>query len=112
MMDFGKSTVTAQSSDEEIMNAIDAAGEHRYYWRRSDWPKEGSNNTKSWVKPGDIGLSTREDTSLLKRLKGMVASGLLEQRYVQVANSYKKNYGFQDTPVDRPMFPRFRVIRK
>jgi len=76
------SQVCAASSDAEIKEAISIAGEHRYPWRREDWPKEGED--KSWVKPTDIGYSTREKggDALLIRLKRMVASGILEQKYV------------------------------
>ncbi len=71
--------VTNASSDGEIIAAINTAGEHRYPWRRYDWPKE--DEEKSWVKPGDIGESTREPNgdALLKRLRGMSTSGILEE---------------------------------
>lgn len=68
-------------TDEEILTAIDEAGDHRHHWRRHDWPEKGEKIKKAWVIPNDIGVSTSENTSLLKRLKRMVEMGLLEIRY-------------------------------
>lgn len=85
-----KKTITAQSTDEEIINAINAAGEHRHGWRQHDWPNAGE--TKAWVTPADIGDSSRTNTALLKRLVALVKGGKLETRRIS-----RK--------------PRFRVIR-
>lgn len=87
------SSVTARSSDEEIIEAINAAGEHRYSWRPHDWPAPKSKNGKSWVVPNDIGRCSRVDTSLLDRLQNMVIAGILEEAI------------FQNEP-------RFRVINR
>lgn len=104
-----KPFVTARSSDEEIIAAINTAGEHRYPWRRHDWPKEGANNTKSWVKPGDIGHSTHKDPALLKRLKKMVKAGVLETWSFSAMVTKRT---FTETRTRRGMFPRFRVVLK
>lgn len=75
--------VTAISTDDEIVAAINYAGGHRYPWRRNDFPEEGSSYTKSWVKPQDIGDSNigPGGDALLKRLKIMTTSKILEMKY-------------------------------
>ena len=70
--------VTAESSDEEILAAIDAAGEKRWSWRSSDIPSPDDPDQKSWVKPGDIGESTSANPKLLERLWALRFEGLLD----------------------------------
>lgn len=78
--------VSENSDDTEIIVAINTAGEPRYGWWRDDWPKndEVKSWVKSWVKPGDIGKSTREKggDALVKRLRKMVAAGILEEKHL------------------------------
>ncbi len=73
--------VDANSTNNEILNAIRIAGGHRFAWRRSDWPRDKEKNQHSWVRPRDIGRSTRKDQSLTKRLNALAAVGLLERRF-------------------------------
>jgi hypothetical protein len=73
---------TANSTDEQILRAIDEAGEpnnRHYKWRDYDKPEEGEK--KGWVIPNDIGVSTAKDPSLVRRLKALVAAGKLEERF-------------------------------
>lgn len=110
-MPITKSFVTADSSDQEIIDAINAAGEHRHHWRKHDWSKEpGSNNTRSWVIPHDIGRSTRKDTSLLLRLRQMVRAGLLEERSYGARMMPIRNYPCADSYICCRGMPRFRAI--
>lgn len=74
--------ITAQSSDREIINAINTAGNQKLQHRPHDWPlKTDNSNAKSWIIANDIGKSTRKDRSLFNRLIKMVDDGLLEMKY-------------------------------
>lgn len=106
-----RARVTADSTDEEIIAAINAAGDQRLSWRKHDRARPGENNTRSWVKPNDIGYSSHDDPSLLKRLRQMVKAGLLEERAYgaivvqrRVLRIGKKNYFVKRGP------PRFRSL--
>lgn len=103
--------VTAQSSNQEIIDAINAAGESQHAWRKDDWKDTvGTNNTRSWVIANDIGRSTSKDKSLLKRLRTMVQAGLLEERCNGSRRMPINNYPCADTYVWFRGMPRFRVI--
>lgn len=104
--------VTAQSSDQEIIDTINAAGEFHHTWRKYDWPKEPTNNWKTWVIPNDIGQSTRKDKTLLNRLRVMVKQGLLEERCDGTRQMPINNFLFATTYVCCNGMPRFRVIRQ
>ena len=105
--------VTANSSDQEIIDAINAAGESRHPWRRHDWSITlGANNTRSWVITNDIGRSSRRNRDLLKRLRQMVAAGLLEERADGTRVMPKRNGMCATTYIICNGMPRFRVIPK
>lgn len=110
----GITRVTAESTDAEILTAIDLAGAYlsiaRPHHRQHDFPDnlhlknysfyeiinddEAKNrpNPWAWVKPQDIGSSSRRNPALLERLKGLVAQDRLEIEY-------------------NGLLPRFRVKR-
>ena len=103
-------SVTAGSSDEEIMAAINAAGDHRYPWRKHDWPDDSEGpDAKAWVMAGDIGYSTKRDRSLIKRLKGMVKKGQLEMRRYGCRLVINRRTFEEKTPYEGA--PRFQVKR-
>ena len=99
----GLAQVTAESPDDAIIAAIDLAGAYltiaRPYHRRNDFPETLSlrsysfyeiihedearsrPNPWAWVKPDDIGPSSRRNPALLERLKNLSERGLLEIRY-------------------------------
>jgi hypothetical protein len=106
-----KPRVTSNSTDEEIIDAINMMGEHRYPWRIHDWPEPGSNNIHAWVIPSDIGRSDTRDRSLIKRLHRMVRQGKLEVRYTRRARRFVYGYRAETTRTCNAM-PRFRVVLK
>jgi hypothetical protein len=115
-----KIKVTHESTDEEIFVAIRKAGEKRLSWRRNDWPEPSENYQFAWVKPGDIGISTSEDTRLYKRLCKLLKEGKLERRFgscavvhytVQLPGVALINGGgFGQKTKVTDNWPRFRVV--
>lgn len=108
--------VTHASTDLEIIEAIEAAGSHKYPWRYYDQARPGDNNPLAWIIPNDIGFSSRRNPRLLRRLHKMVEQGILEcsrtsykyQRYIPAVL-----YSFFDPPKVKeiPGMPRFRVAK-
>jgi hypothetical protein len=100
--------VTARSPTKKIVEAINKAGDLRPPWRPHDWPKKGER--RSWVLPNEIGVSTARNPSLLKRLRAMVAAGILEETHYGWRRVDKRGE-FQTFFIKRGM-PRFRTIEQ
>ncbi len=100
--------VTGASSDQEIMDAIDEAGDKCPSWRPHDRTKDA--NPKSWVMANDIGRSDQNDRTLMKKLKDMTSRGLLEMKTYS-SRSVDKSLVMQLRPIHYEGAPRFRVVR-
>lgn len=102
--------VTHASTDLEIIEAIEAAGQHQYYWRTNDYARPGDNNPLSWVIPNDVGHSSSRDTELLRRLKQMVKRGILEISYTYRSRNVARSC-FEPSYRSTKSLPRFRVAK-
>ena len=90
--------VTAKSTNQEIVDAIDEAGNFRNPSRIFDHPREVE--TKSWVIPREIGVIEKGDKSLVERLLQMGKDGILEVSYYSILKCRSK---------EKDNNPRFRV---
>jgi len=102
--------VTADSSDTEIIAAINEAGHLRLPWREHDWPEPEEKGGKAWVIPSDIGASRRGNRSLMGRLKKMVTTGILKRRYLTIVVVVTRR-AFEKRTLRRGS-PRFRVANR
>ncbi|MDB5260674.1 MAG: hypothetical protein JWN37_905 [Candidatus Nomurabacteria bacterium] len=103
-----KKAVNHRSSDEEIMQAINEAGDLRLPSRKHYWPKEGEK--KAWVIPGDICDEEYEGDKrkFLHGLFQMVRQGLLE---IQRTKTRREDVGafMGGQFIEYDGRPRFRV---
>lgn len=101
--DLNLSKISGDSTDQEILEAIDRAGDLRCMKRLFDWPRAGE--TKAWV-PLQVlvGSTKRKDIELEGRLEVLVHRGCIEKTTKNRLNGMVKDMSHTG--------PRFRVKLK